>query len=80
MTEKVLSRPAKKKTPQKSVPKTQELSENIVSPEERLEMIAEAAYYRAEQRGFDPYDQVKDWLEAEKIVDEMLDKNIKGNA
>jgi len=44
-----------------------------VSPEERNRMIAEAAYYRAEQHGFNPEDQIQNWLEAEKDVDAMLE-------
>lgn len=42
------------------------------SPEERQRMIAEAAYYRAERRGFDGGDQTQDWLEAEAEVDARL--------
>lgn len=33
--------------------------------------IAEAAYYRAEQRGFEPGYEMTDWLEAEKEVQAM---------
>lgn len=46
-----------------------------VTPEERNRLIAEAAYYRAEQHGFNPESQVDDWLAAEAEVDTML-KNI----
>ena len=42
------------------------------SPEERAHLIAEAAYYRAEARGFAPGDEVGDWLAAEHEVDERL--------
>ena len=49
-----------------------EFSESLISREERLSMIAEAAYYRAEQRGFDSGGHEHDWLEAEKSVDKML--------
>lgn len=31
-------------------------------------MIAEAAYYRAEKRGFAPGDDFADWLEAERVI------------
>jgi Protein of unknown function (DUF2934) len=37
-----------------------------VSEEERARMIAEAAYFRALQRGFQGGDPVNDWLEAER--------------
>ena len=45
-----------------------------ITAEERSQMIAEAAYYRAEKRGFDPEGQVQDWLEAESEVDAILRK------
>jgi hypothetical protein len=32
--------------------------------------IAEAAYWRAERRGFAPGGELEDWLEAEKEIDE----------
>lgn len=38
---------------------------------DRSQMIAEAAYYLAEQRGFDGGDPVQDWLEAEGMIDQM---------
>ena len=42
------------------------------SPEERRRMIAEAAYFRAEKRGFAGGDPVEDWIVAERRVDEAL--------
>lgn len=39
-----------------------------LSPEERHRLIAEAAYYRAEQRHFLGGDPVQDWLAAEVDV------------
>jgi len=44
-----------------------------ITPEERNRLIAEAAYYRAEQHGFNPERQVEDWLAAESDVDTMLE-------
>ncbi len=41
----------------------------FIEPDARSAMIAETAYYRAEKRGFDPGHEIKDWLEAEAIVD-----------
>lgn len=32
------------------------------------DMIAEAAYYKAEKRNFEPGHQVEDWLDAEREV------------
>jgi len=43
-----------------------------VSAEERHNMIAEAAYYLAEQRSLQ--DAVTDWLAAEKEIDKRLAK------
>lgn len=38
-------------------------------PSTRRQRIAEAAYYRAERRGFAPGLEEDDWLEAEKQID-----------
>jgi hypothetical protein len=43
-----------------------------VSREERWRMVAEAAYYRASRRHFAGGDEVADWLDAEREVDERL--------
>jgi Protein of unknown function (DUF2934) len=43
-----------------------------ISAERRLAMIAEAAYFRAQSRGFTPGGELEDWLEAEWSVDEHL--------
>lgn len=42
------------------------------SPDERRAMIAQAAYYRAERRGFAPGGELQDWLEAEAEIDRSL--------
>lgn len=39
-----------------------------VSSDQREQMIAEAAYYRALQRGFSGGDPVEDWLQAEREI------------
>lgn len=55
-----------------------------VSGEERRQLIAEAAYFRAEQRRFTPGYELEDWLSAEAEVDGKLGKigrsNITKNA
>jgi hypothetical protein len=43
-----------------------------ISPEERHRMIAEAAYLRAEHRGFQRGDPIEDWLAAEAEIDRLL--------
>jgi hypothetical protein len=48
-----------------TVPKT------TISPEQRRRMVAEAAYYKAQRRGFRG-DPVRDWTEAEAEIDAIL--------
>ncbi len=43
-----------------------------LDPEERREMIASAAYFIAEQRGFVPGHELADWCAAEAAVDTSL--------
>jgi hypothetical protein len=43
-----------------------------LSPEQRRALIAQAAYYRAEQRGFAPGAELQDWLAAEAEIDDAL--------
>jgi hypothetical protein len=43
-----------------------------VAPEERHRMIAETAYFLAQERGFTGGDPVSDWIEAERRVDHQL--------
>ena len=43
-----------------------------VSEEARRAMIAQAAYLRAERRGFAPGNEEEDWLAAEAEVDALL--------
>jgi Protein of unknown function (DUF2934) len=43
-----------------------------VLAEDRRAMIAQAAYLRAERRGFDPGHETEDWLAAEEEVDALL--------
>lgn len=39
-----------------------------INPSDLQQMIAEAAYYRAERRNFEPGYELQDWLEAEQTV------------
>ena len=45
---------------------------SCTSPEERFQMISEAAWFRAELRGFIAGDDLADWLAAETEVDTRL--------
>jgi hypothetical protein len=40
--------------------------------EDRARSIAEAAYYRAERRGFAPGAELEDWLAAEREIDALV--------
>lgn len=43
-----------------------------IAAHERERMIATAAYFRAQQRGFAPGHEEEDWLHAEAEVDRLL--------
>jgi hypothetical protein len=43
-----------------------------ISNEARYMMIQEAAYWRAERRGFEPGFELEDWLAAENEIDSLL--------
>jgi hypothetical protein len=64
---------AKKRVAKKAVAKNN--TGHTISPRERYEMIATMAYYRAEQRNFEPGHDVEDWLDCESIIDSMLEKS-----
>lgn len=48
------------------------LAEALVPHDVRHEMIARAAYFRAERRGFAPGHELDDWLGAEAEIDTGL--------
>jgi hypothetical protein len=48
------------------------VAQRLVEPTMRHAMITEAAYYRAQRRGFAPGHELDDWLAAEIEVNEML--------
>ena len=67
-----------KKTSQKKKPVLSVKSKrksNYKSEQDYQEMIAEAAYYKAEQRGFIPGFEEEDWLQAESEIIAMLQKH-----
>lgn len=47
-----------------------------LTPEQRYQMIAQAAYYRAERRGFIIGDTTQDWLDAEVEIDRILQQQL----
>ena len=44
----------------------------FLDPDTRSEMVARAAYFRAERRGFAEGCALQDWLEAEAEIDAMF--------
>jgi hypothetical protein len=44
----------------------------FIEPEQRRAMIAEAAYYHAERRGFEAGHELEDWCLAEGEIDDKL--------
>jgi len=51
---------------------TPKTAAKFVTPEQRYKMIAEAAYFIAEKRGFNEGDSYSNWLDAEAKIDKML--------
>lgn len=56
-------------TPEQPTPPAGEAETAQTDAEARHRRISEAAYYRAERRGFQPGAEDDDWLEAEKDLD-----------
>jgi hypothetical protein len=71
---KVVSKPSSQKTTSKKKSASASRGSSLISPRERYEMIATMAFYRAEQRNFDPGHDVEDWLDCERIIDQMISK------
>jgi len=53
--------------------RTLSVADVSISDDERERMIREAAYFRAERRGFAPGDEMSDWLAAESEVLELIE-------
>lgn len=75
-TTKSVAKPAEAKsdTPAKPAPAKAAAVKPALSPAERMKMIAEAAYYLAQKRGFTGGNELTDWVTAEKQVDAQLNK------
>ena len=70
-----------RKTPAKSsTAATRTRPAAAVTAEQRWRMIADAAFYRAERRGFSPGGEVNDWLEAEAEIEALLAKPKSSNS
>lgn len=67
-------RGARRKSAESAPPNQSSRTEpsRLMSSESRRQMIREAAYWRAERRGFSPGFELEDWLAAEAEVDALL--------
>lgn len=61
---------AKKPAPTVAVPP----ASGLITPEQRYRMICEAAYFRAQRRGFVGGSALDDWLAAEAEIDALLEQ------
>ncbi len=61
--------PTKRKTGARAAPEA--IVESASSIKEQLDNVATAAYYKAEARGFEPGQELDDWLHAEAEVNKM---------
>ncbi len=61
------------KQPRAAIARPRAKKASGVSAEERWRLIAEAAYFKAERRGFPEGGAQEDWIEAEAEIDALLD-------
>lgn len=60
---------------QRAAPLTSSNARAEASPEEIRRLIAEAAYYRAKERGFQPGHELEDWVQAESEVMRRVERS-----
>ncbi len=63
---------AEKKTAAPRTASKPKAAKKNVTPEQRYLMICDAAYFKAESRGFSPEHEVQDWLDAEAEINRLL--------
>lgn len=63
-----MSKAKKQVTEEPNPIKTDDIAEQPIDSDVLRDMIAEAAYFKAEKRGFVPGDEMEDWLKAEKEI------------
>ena len=62
-----------RKTPGKAAASTaRPAASPAVAPDELRKLIAEAAYFRAKNRGFAPGYEIEDWVQAEAEVKRLI--------
>ncbi len=76
MSKEKLKTTAAKKVPRKTAATK---GKTPVTPGQRYQMIAEAAYLRSEKRGFVGDHMAQDWLEAEAEIDAILEQQLKSD-
>jgi len=64
--------PTKRAAKKTVAPKVTRRAAATISADERQQLIAVAAYLRAEQRGFAPGGELEDWIVAERELDASL--------
>ena len=64
--------PAKRQSARSSADASGSAGQSALNGEDRHNMIATAAYFRAERRGFNSGGETEDWLAAEAEIDSML--------
>jgi Protein of unknown function (DUF2934) len=68
-----VERPASRARPRGSPPSSDvRVAGELVRPEMRRDIIAQGAYFRAQQRNFERGHELEDWLAAEAEVDAAL--------
>ena len=70
--EKVVPQASKETSTKLKSTKTTNFRKPKITVEQRAQMIAEAAYYLGEKRGFTGDDSQYDWFEAENKIDRLL--------
>lgn len=67
---------SKKKTASKksAVKKTATVKTVVISMQERYKMVSEAAYHLSEKQGFNPANDMDNWLKAEQQIEAYLKK------
>ncbi|MFO1350519.1 MAG: DUF2934 domain-containing protein [Gammaproteobacteria bacterium] len=56
------------------------IATSVANAPDRRSMIAQAAYFKAERRGFSPGQELQDWIEAEQEISAAIDRAGAGSA
>jgi hypothetical protein len=65
------TKPSSKKSATKGRRPSKRTVKAIINAAQRHQLISEAAYFKAEQRGFEGDDALRDWLDAESHIDSI---------